>query len=243
MGRVWHGRCLLLRARVWCVASPGQLQIGSDCRGPAPGPGGLCSLTQVTFQPFPSPLPPSPQLSQGGCAWSGREGVPHLLRAASTPSAPPPASCAPSAPLHAEAGLACVFLRAGCRGRGHAVHQPQAALQHRLCLPAEGTHFPVCTSVPCGLVAPQAVRSGFCPVPALQAGKATRLAPHPSSIPPALQAALPLCPEARIGLSLLQPLPSSQTKDTAPGSVLGALRARFSNPWSLTPSSFLHCPG
>lgn len=54
-------------------------------RAPSP-PGPLFSLTQVTFQPFPSPLflprPPA-QPTRRGCGWSGREGASHhLLRAA-----------------------------------------------------------------------------------------------------------------------------------------------------------------
>lgn len=55
-------------------------------RAPSP-PGPLFSLTQVTFQPFPSPLflrpPPPTQPTRHGCGWSGRERASHhLLRAA-----------------------------------------------------------------------------------------------------------------------------------------------------------------
>lgn len=54
-------------------------------RAPSP-PGPLFSLTQVTFQPFPSPLflrPPPTQPTRRGCGWSGRERASHhLLRAA-----------------------------------------------------------------------------------------------------------------------------------------------------------------
>lgn len=110
---------------------PASCRRGSICRGPALRPEGLCSLTQVTFSPSPpSSALCSTQPRRG--AWSGGRASHHLLRAASTPSAPP-APCAPSAPLYAQAGLACVFLRAGCRGRGRACCAPaQAALQRRV---------------------------------------------------------------------------------------------------------------
>lgn len=102
-GPAWQGP-LLPRARMWCVASPASAGGERLAGGPALCPEGLCSLTQVTFQP--SPLPSS---ASGGWVWSGRGESHHLLRAASTPPLPPPRILCPSAPLHAQAGLACVL--------------------------------------------------------------------------------------------------------------------------------------
>lgn len=155
---------------------------GSEALGPcASSLRGSCSLTQVTFQPFPLPsFSAFPSRSAMlGIRVGGREGgVSHLLRAALTPDTLPHVLCLlPTHPRRCGWGWPCrpvgdlchVFLWPGCSGWGSGCPQ---ALPHApgkgLCLPGgRGTRSLVCTNLPCGLVAPPAMRNDSSPIPAL----------------------------------------------------------------------------
>lgn len=98
---VWHGRWpLLLRARMWCVASPGQLQAWQRLRvGLRFVLRGSVLSDSGDLSALPTPLLcPLLNSASGGCAWSGREGVPPPSQGSL--NSLHPASLHPVPPLH-----------------------------------------------------------------------------------------------------------------------------------------------
>lgn len=113
-----------------------------------------------------------------------------------------------------------------------AVHKPQASLQHRLCLPAGGHSLSSWHQCALWTGSSPGSEEWLLPHPSpvgrkgrgVERGREVASAggqvqAWPSTLPPFClpsRPPFPLCPEARIGLFLPRPPPSSQTKDTAP---------------------------
>lgn len=160
---------------------PARCRRGGVCRWACASSWGAVLSDSGDLSALPTPLfCPLLSSANGGCGGQGGRESHHLLRAASTPSIPPPCILCPSAPHMPKLGwpvfcvlwwgLCRVFLQSGCGGWrevGVGCAQAQAASSTGCVCQREGTHFLVCTNVPCGLVTPLAVRSGFCPIPAL----------------------------------------------------------------------------
>lgn len=149
---------------------PASCRRGSICRGPALRPEGLCSLTQVTFSPSLPLFCPLLNSAKAGCVVR-REGVPPPSQGSLNSLRPPCTLCPLRTPPRP--GRAGLCLPAGrLPGAGAGVLCPSPGRP-----PAEGAHFPVCTHVPCGLVAPLAQ-------PCRQEGPQAGL--HPPAMLPAL---------------------------------------------------------
>lgn len=124
--------------------------VGASAGGPALPPGGLFSLTQVTFQPFPLPSSALSSAQPMGGVVVREGGSPTTF--SGQPQLPPSLLLASCAPLHPTcrswAGLCSVVgplpclpavrLR-GVEGGGGRLCTSPGRLQHRLCLPA-GAH-------------------------------------------------------------------------------------------------------